>query len=413
MLFWSLIIITTIIVTIVVLRPLFRAETNASTDEEQLRISIYRENLQELDKEYERGLLNDNQLVNVKHELELSLLKETTESVHTTSYQNRPGYNRLVVLIVGILIIAGSFPLYQIIGNPQLNALKQFGSSLADNEQDDPPPLQEVMVEMEEHLKKNPDDGNGWLLLANVYTAVGNYEQAVAAYESLHQLAGDSPELLLQYVNALVRISDGSFLGKPTELLQRILQADPDNYTAQFFSGLAADEAGNYKLANDYYRKIVPALQNNPELLQTVNFLITRNEQLMSMTEPEMQASADTPEQSSASLALHVSVTDELQGKYAADDTLFVYAQALEGSPMPLAVVRTRAGDLPTDLKLDDSMAMTPAMKLSAFDKVKLLARISKSGNAQPEPGDLSGVVTEVNVSNSEIISLVIDTIVP
>ena len=111
------------------------------------------------------------------------------------------------------------------------------------------------------------------------------------------------------------------------------------------------------------------------------------------------------------SLRVAVDVAETLTGKYSPDDTLFVYAQAIDGPPMPLAVSRHKASELPLEVTLDDSMAMMPAMKLSAFAKVKLQARISKTGNAQPEPGDLVGVIEPVDVSAREPMTITIDSI--
>jgi cytochrome c-type biogenesis protein CcmH len=110
---------------------------------------------------------------------------------------------------------------------------------------------------------------------------------------------------------------------------------------------------------------------------------------------------------------MRVSVSADLHHRYAPGDTLFIYAQAMEGPPMPLAVVRKQAGDLPLDVVLDDSMAMMPSHRLSAFDKVKLQARISRSGNAQPESGDLAGEIAGVEVANAGKIDLVINTVLP
>jgi cytochrome c-type biogenesis protein CcmH len=126
------------------------------------------------------------------------------------------------------------------------------------------------------------------------------------------------------------------------------------------------------------------------------------------------ETTTDTGTTVTASLRVAVSVAEALAGKFGPDDTLFVYAQALEGPPMPLAIVRQRAADLPVEVTLDDSMAMMPAMKLSAFPRVKLQARISKSGNAQPESGDLTGLLLDVELATStQPLQLVIDSVVP
>ena len=110
---------------------------------------------------------------------------------------------------------------------------------------------------------------------------------------------------------------------------------------------------------------------------------------------------------------MNVSVAESLAGKYTVEDTLYIYAQAVEGPPMPLAVIKKTAASLPLEVILDDSLAMMPAMKLSRFDKVKLQARISKSGNAQPEPGDLHGEIAEVSVGTTDTLNLIISEVMP
>lgn len=420
MLFWFLIILMTLIVLGLLLRPWSAASgTGVAQDEDRLRISIYEQNLRELDREFERGQLSSEQHANVRNELELSLLAEVERDkvLKGTGQAAVQQAGRWSAAIPVVLIIMLAVPLYLYLGNPQLNELKKFSQLAANSQEDTPASLDGVASALKKHLAKNPEDANGWLLLADVYTSLQQYEGAIDAFEHLQQLAGDDPDVLLRYANLLVSVN-GKFGGKPAELVQRVLAIEPDNYTALFFSGMVADEAGDYKLANQYYSKLLPALQGSPELMQTINQLISRNEQLLKeagavdtqtgpMAEP-VPAATDT-----ISLRVGVTVSAELTGLYSPEDTLFVYAQALDGPPMPLAVVRDKAGALPLEVVLDDSMAMMPTMKLSGFAKVKLQARISKSGNAQPVAGDLIGVLGEVDVAGVDKLNLVIDSVVP
>jgi cytochrome c-type biogenesis protein CcmH len=308
------------------------------------------------------------------------------------------------------------FSLYYYLGNPQLNELSEYSNTIAGRSEGEFPPLPDIVALLERHLARNTADANGWLLLSSAYVAMDDYDKAVRGYEHLYLLAGDDPGVLLGYANALVGANNGFFAGRPMELIQRVLSIDPVNYTALFFSGLASEQAGNYQLANDYYAKILPSLKNNPELLQTVNMFIARNSQFISdgsAGEQATLATTSTATDPARTVALHVSVSEDLIGQYGPGDTVFVYAQAPDGSAMPLAVVRTRAADLPLDVVLDDTMAMTPATKLSDFAKVKILARISGSGNAKPESGDLVGEMPGVDVAEPGVINVIINSIMP
>jgi len=418
MMFWSLVILVFLLVLLLLLRPWLRTGDKAETSDDPLRISIYQQNLRELDREFERGQLTAEQLANVRNELELSLLAELERSKPVSAAVNPAPHraSRWSVALPVVMLTGLSIPLYLYLGNPQLNELKQFSRLAEQTEGGTPPPLDGVIPEMQTHLQKNPGDANGWLLLSDMYATMQQFAAAVDALESLYSLTGDDPDVMLRLANALVMAHDGKFGGRPAELAQRVLAIEPENYTALLFAGMASDEAGDYKVSNQYYRRLLPALKDNAGLEQTITQLIARNDQLLrdAGIDPEVPAAAAAAETVAVSLRVAVSVATDLAGKFGPEDTLFVYAQAIDGPPMPLAVVRNQAGALPVEVTLDDSMAMMPAMKLSAFPRVKLQARISKSGNAQPESGDLTGVLADIEIAtSSQPLNLVIDTIMP
>ncbi len=419
MIFWIAIVVTLLLVLVILLRPWSRPLEAGATDD-QLRVSIYQQNLRELDREFENGQLTAEQLANVRNELELSLLAELDRG-KTASVAALTGVRQgswLSVALPVVLLTGFSIPLYLLLGNPQLNELKAFSVLARQADAETPPALDGVIPRMQRHLQRNPEDANGWLLLSDMYTSMQEYAGAVDALESLYQLTGDDTNVMLRYANALVMANNGKFGGKPAELAQRVLTIEPENYTALLFAGMASDEAGDYQVSNRYYTRLLPGLTGNPTLEQTITQLISRNNQLLSDAGVEADVvpavESGAADAVAVSVRVAVSVAPELTDKFGPDDTLFVYAQALAGPPMPLAVARSRAGDLPMEVTLDDSMAMMPTMKLSSFDQVKLQARISKSGNAQPEPGDLIGVLSAVDVrATTQPLALVIESVIP
>lgn len=415
MLFWAIILLATLLVLMLLLRP-WAVRTVTGSDHDRLRISIYQQNLRELDREYERGQLTPEQLGNVRNELELSLLAELErdKELQQTGGHDERRSGRWSAALPAALIIVLAIPIYLVLGNPQLNRLEQFNRTAKELPQDQQLPLDQVIPEMRRHVDRNPEDANAWLLLADMYASTQQNAEAVSAFEKLYRLTGDDPDVMLRYANALILANNGRFSGKPAELAHKVLAVQPQNYTALLFAGMAADEAGNYAESLQYYRKLLPALQGNATLEQTIHSLIARNEQLLRDAGIDPGMTGTTPPVSdipAVSLQVSVDITDVLADKYSPDDTLFVYAQAIDGPPMPLAVARYKASELPVDVTLDDSMAMMPAMKLSAFAKIRLQARISKTGNAEPEAGDLVGVLEPVDLPAGETLNITIDSI--
>jgi cytochrome c-type biogenesis protein CcmH len=124
-------------------------------------------------------------------------------------------------------------------------------------------------------------------------------------------------------------------------------------------------------------------------------------------------AAAPTGEAAASTVTVEVSLAEPLWPKANVNDTVFVYAKAASGPPMPLAVKRAKVGDLPIRVTLDDSMAMTPAMRLSSFPQVIVGARISKSGQATPQTGDLEGQSSPLAVADTPQVSVTIDRVRP
>jgi cytochrome c-type biogenesis protein CcmH len=171
---------------------------------------------------------------------------------------------------------------------------------------------------------------------------------------------------------------------------------------------MAKAQQGDAVTAIKLWKKLAALLPPGSDSLQEIQGLLTKieGEAPPAAAQPEAAQPANAP---SVAIDVQVSLAAELQKSASPGDTVFIYAQALSGPKMPLAIVRKQVSDLPLTVSLNDTMAMMPSMKLSNFAKVKLLARISKSGNAISQPGDLIGVIEQVALADKGSHKIVIN----
>lgn len=209
--------------------------------------------------------------------------------------------------------------------------------------------------------------------------------------------------------------------GEPMALLQRALKVDPANYKALALMGTAAFDRKDYRGAIRYWEQVVRTAPADSEFTQSLQASLEEARALaegrtpiaalpsLMPAAPEAAAPAAAP---GARLSGEVKLAPGLAGKVAPNDTLFIFARAEQGPRMPLAILSLKAGELPARFSLDDSTAMAPGMKLSAFSSVMVVARVSKSGNASVQSGDLEGQVGPLK-PGAQNVQVVIDRVVP
>jgi len=267
-----------------------------------------------------------------------------------------------------------------------------------------------MVQRLAERLQKEPDDVEGWKMLGKSYTVMGRFAEAANAYSKAALRAPRDAQVLADLADALAMARGQNMRGEPEELVLRALQIDPKNLKALALAGTAAFERRDFRGAARYWERMLPLVEAGSEDARAIQSNIDEA-RAAAAAPPKPAAAPSKPAVASARLRGTVRLAPELASKIAPGDTLFVYARAVEGPGMPLAILRRRASDLPLAFSLDDSMAMSPAMKLSAFPKVVVTARISKSGSATPQPGDLQG--TSPAVANSgEGLRVTIDKVV-
>ncbi|UCC56731.1 MAG: hypothetical protein JSU75_02940, partial [Gammaproteobacteria bacterium] len=235
-------------------------------------------------------------------------------------------------------------------------------------------------------------------------------------YKQALQRDSENVELMVSYADVLAMIHNGHFTKEASALLQKALELQPDNIAALWLSGHRAYQEERYEESLEYWQRAAGLLPADSPDGIVINQQIAKARQQLGLegstaTQAAAPASADT----AAAPALHVQVSldAELQDQAGPDDTVFIFARAVDGPRIPLAIVRKQVRDLPLTVTLDDSQAMSPAMVLSGFDNVEVGARISRSGNAMPQSGDLRGSVAPVATHDTGTISLVISETVP
>jgi cytochrome c-type biogenesis protein CcmH len=304
------------------------------------------------------------------------------------------------VLIFAIPLMAGSF--YLALGNYQLiNQEDQpTASNQATSEQEQ---ISKMVGGLAERLKEQPDDALGWTMLGRSYKYLQQYPKAVEAFEHAYKLIGDKPEIMLLYADALAFANNEQMAGKPAELVFKALTMEPNNVTGLWLGGMAKAQTGDFAAAMDLWKKLEAQLPAGSEAQQEIQGLLVK----LAAQIPEGAAAQPSK---TVSIDVQVSLAPELQKSASPKDTVFIYAQALSGPKMPLAIVRKQVSELPLTVSLTDAMAMMPNMKLSNFEQVKLLARVSKSGDAMQQPGDLIGTIEQVSLADKTPHKIVINS---
>jgi cytochrome c-type biogenesis protein CcmH len=379
-------------------------------------IAPLRAQLQQLKSLHDSGTLDDKAYAAAKAPLERRLLDHVmahpeaaaaAAGVPNPPPAPRPSWNLVGLSAVLVLIIAGSGYLWT--GSPGLPSAGAPGSqpqASAEPHSMDDAQFAEAVAQLAERLKHEPDSAEGWAILARSYARMGRHAEAVPAFDKAVALAPEDARLLADYADTVAMKNDRNLEGEPTKLVERALKIDPDNAKALALAGTAAFNRKDYPTAVRHWERLVqltspdapfmPQLQSSIDEARSLGGLppAPRAAQAAAPAAPgpaPAPAGSQTAAASTAAVTGTVRLSPALAGRAAPDDAVFIYARAAEGSRMPLAILRHQVKDLPLNFKLDDNMAMSPAAKMSLFPKLIISARVSKSGQAAPAAGDLTG----------------------
>ena len=373
-----------------VMRPLLSGRPRARLTSAEVNISLHRDQLRELDADLAAGKLAREDYERARKELEARLLEDLAAPAERAA--QRPG--RGLALATGAAIPVVAVALYFVIGTP--GAIDREAENAVSAQQ-----VEAMVARLAARMRENPDDADGWKLLGRSYAVLGRFGDAVDAYAKAAQRAPRDPQLLADFADALAMSRGERLAGEPEKLVLRALEIDANNLKALALAGTAAFERKDYAIAARFWRRMLPLVPDGSDEARTIQANV----------DEAMALSAKKPAAKAAGVRGTVRLSEKLKQKASADDTVFIFARAAEGSPMPLAVLRKQVRDLPASFALDDSMAMTPGTKLSDFSRVVVGARISRSGNAAPRPGDLQGSSAPV-ANDAGGVTVLIDTVV-
>jgi cytochrome c-type biogenesis protein CcmH len=287
--------------------------------------------------------------------------------------------------------------------------------------------IEEMVQRLADRLKEKPDDPTGWSMLARAYTAQGKFEQALPAFKRVMDLRPKDAQAMADYADAMAVVNNRSLDGEPEQLVMQAVQIDPVNVKALSLAGTIAFNKAQYPQAVSFWERAVQAADPASNFASQLQGALDEARKRAAAPDgpgggPGAAATAATPAAIpaapatatavSATVSGRISLSAALQGQAAPDDTVFIFARAATGPRMPLAIVRKKVSDLPFDFVLDDSTAMSPSSKLSSAAQVVVGARISKSGNAMPQPGDLQGFSAAV-APGAQKLSIDINDVVP
>jgi cytochrome c-type biogenesis protein CcmH len=418
--FWILAVLMTGVALAFVLVPLLRPRPPAGPSADDANLAVLRGQRSEIESDVASGVLppesRDEALAELVSRAEQDL------QAGTKAPETNPKRPWAIAASAAVAIPALAIGLYVVLGSPV--ALEpQPAAAKADA-----PFSDHQIVEMVESLAKKvrerPDDAQGWSLLARSLGALGRYDQAAEAYAHLAKLVPGDASLLADYADALAMSRGRNLAGQPYDLVKAALKIDPKHQKALALAGTAALNEGDFATSMRYWETLAAQLTPGSEDEARVRSVLEEirgraaaaGKPLPNARVASTPRQANPPQKAAATAGTTVSGTVTLgasvAGKVGASDTLFIFARAQNGPRIPLAVLRGSPKELPKAFQLDDSMAMAPGMQLSSTPEIRVEARISKSGNAVPQPGDLVGTSTVVKPGARDV-KIVIDRVLP
>ncbi|MBI3903293.1 MAG: c-type cytochrome biogenesis protein CcmI [Nitrosomonadales bacterium] len=416
--FWMICALLLAVAVLFIVLPLWRSKVkNNHVLRDAANLEIFRDQIAEMDADLRNGLLTQELYDQGKRELQSRMLDEVKDAQAEDSTKRNP--HKVLALVLAVLLPLLAVGIYSKIGNRDAFApagsmgMQGTGTVRTDA----------AFKELEDKIAQNPKDTESMLTLAHSYTEAERYVDAAKIYNQLTKIVTQDAQVWADFADVLAMANGQSLAGHPTLLINTALVFDPNNAKALALAGSAAMERGDYPAVVKYWEQLLKQMQPGADEtkmiesgLQKARDAIAQGKggkaPMMAGGMPPMAAGGGMPQAGGAErITGTVTLSDALKSQVKPGDMLFVLARAESGPPMPLAVVRKLASDLPYQFTLDDSMAMAPQMKLSRFDKVVVVARIAKSGDPMPHPGDMQGLSATIKPGTTGL-KVVIDSVV-
>jgi cytochrome c-type biogenesis protein CcmH len=390
-----------------------------------LNAAIYREQLADLSRDRDNGLLAQADYQSAHDELNRRLLDDVV-SARTHSASAAGSQSTAAPALTGfsawaakrkraptwfaliLLLPLSAASIYLQVGNPAgvLDTTAQARRSMDE--------MESAVASLAKKLAEKPENPEGWAMLARSYGMLGRWDEAIAAFERIGPTLDNNAHLLAAFAETRFRAADNQFTPTVRELIAKALLVEPDNMHARLLAGSEAFQSSRWADAITHWGVLQRQLEPGSEDAREIGEGIARARAELGDAAPATTATGKTAPGDSAQVSAgktaitrngtlakealtgRVNLSAALKADAPADATVFIIARAV-GTPeqpaprMPLAGLRITVADLPYRFTLDDSRAMNPEMTISRFKKVRIEARVSRSGNATASSGDLIG----------------------
>jgi len=382
---------------VVLLVPLLahRAETEAPAAADSA--TVYRDQLAELDAERDAGRLTQEQWAAAAAEIDRRVLEDHRQAEATAAAAAR---SPIAAILVAVSLPITAAALYLVLGSPQALS-PTSGATASANHEITREQIEGMVAKLAARMATSPEDVEGWVMLARSYGALERYAEAAEAYARATNQRPNDAQLLADHADMLALARGRDLRGEPEALIARALKADPDHVKALALAGTAAFQRSDYAGALTAWRRALQLLPPESPIHGSLRDAVADAEKKLAAP----AAAAPGPVASAAaSVRGRVELPAALAAQRKPDDTVFVFARAAEGPRAPLAVMRKTVKELPLQFTLDDSMAMAPNLKLSQFDRVVVVARISAAGSPTAQKGDLEAVSAPLAPGSGEVV---------
>ncbi len=375
-----LIVFSLIIAIAFVLYFFYKPVINNKIDEKTSNIILGKQKIKDLSQDIKDNILSSEQLEQAELDIKQTLSYELTQNTDklTVKNFNKPIYAILII----VFMVFASLGMYYKLGttdiNTKLNSLESVAS----------------LTELEAFVSRNPDNLLAVKSLAYSYFSSNQLIKSKELYQRAYNLNNRDIDVLIEYASTLAALQNNSLEGKPASLLKQALEIDGNNISALYLAGLAAYQSGQLKLVKKAWTRALNNLDKSSKDYQTI---LTQ----LNALDSQINIVQNTPQELSISpsIQVNISLSASIKDKVSPDDFVLIYAKNTTGRPVPLAIVKKQVKDLPITIILSDKHAMLDDFNLSSANNIIVIARISKTGKALKQRGDIE--------QKSQIISLI------
>jgi cytochrome c-type biogenesis protein CcmH len=418
-----------LVAVVILIYPLLRARSSAAIAYKDSNLGLYDDKLAELEADLGEGRIDHEQYQSARQEIDRELLldiptesRETASIHYASEVKRQPGLALMISVFLPMVALLVYMKLGMHASTDMQHAQAQAQARVQTQTQQPGKAgsLEDMTRSLAQRLQQNGGSQEEWAMLGRAYKHLGQYVMSVEAFEQANKMAPNA-QLMIEQTESMALANNQRFTPEARALVMRALEMEPDNLNVLWFAGVAEFQAGNYRNSIEHLSRLSDEAKKDPEVERSLrlyidkarNALVAAGEDIPT-TDEIMGAptiSGDVAA-SGASVQVKVDISSEVRSRFNPGDAVFVYAKAAAGPKMPLAAQRLTLAQLPATVTLDDSMAMMEGMNMSAFGSVVISARVTTTGSAIAKAGDYIGQFNVENVSKTELVNILIDTLV-